>query len=98
VLGAAITEQLTFNFAEPAANSDDDLVAQVRALVAEPGMTDGEIKALMEDALSRMGWRAQDGDLAVAPLAPSCQCSPHGLQLVDEFGDLTCWLCGRRPA
>ena len=89
-----MTEQLAFDFDGPAAN-DDDLFEQVRRLVAEPGMSDDEVRAIVEDALGRMGWRAQDGDLAVAPPTPSRQCSPHELHVADEFGDLTCWLCGR---
>jgi hypothetical protein len=29
------------------------------------------------------------------PLAPRCACSPHAVLVEDEFGELTCWLCGR---
>jgi hypothetical protein len=34
-------------------------------------------------------------EFARAPAAPSCRCSPHGVHVEDEFGDLVCWLCGR---
>jgi hypothetical protein len=35
-----------------------------------------------------------DGVDYAAPRASTCACEPHGLPVEDEFGELTCWLCG----
>jgi hypothetical protein len=34
-------------------------------------------------------------DFQPPPPPASCECERHGLPVRDEFGDLTCWLCGR---
>ena len=75
--------------AEPNGNGHhDDLFEAVRALVAEPDMTDDEIRAVVEDALAQMGWTPD------APYRPKpCACEP-GDQVL--WGHL-CWRCGRIP-
>jgi hypothetical protein len=87
--GGVVTDQLAFDF-----GAQDDLIASVRALVAEPGMTDAEIEAVVEDALSGLGWRLPTD----AARAKACECV-HRLVLPFDRGDgPRCLWCGRAPS
>jgi len=71
----------------------DGLLAAVRALVAEPGMTDAEVKAVVEDALAELGWQLPPD----AARAKACRCV-HRLVLPFDRGDgPRCLWCGRQP-
>jgi hypothetical protein len=80
--------------------ADHDLIAQLRRLVAEDGMSDAEVEAVVEDALANgPRWAAEDGGVSVRRLRPlACRCG-HPLELsTDGVEDVTCCKCGRRPA
>jgi hypothetical protein len=76
----------------------DDLVAQLRALVAEPDMSDAEVEAAVRDALENMDWSAEERGVELRRYAESCRCD-HGLPLANGWldGEVTCCWCGRRP-
>lgn len=67
---------------------DDDLLAAVRKLVAEPDMTAAEVEAVVADALAEMGWHPE------VPLrAQPCRCVRR---LIFRPGS-TCHWCGHSP-
>lgn len=79
-----------------AENGHPDLRAQVRAAVAEAGLSDAEVEALVEDALEQLGWHAQEAAL-LAPTRPApCQCE-RPLVLTNPWLGRSCIWCGRRP-
>jgi hypothetical protein len=82
--------QLALDF-DGAQRAEDNLREQVRQLVAEPGMSDREVEAVMKDALGEMGWHF-NGELRAKP----CRC-PHPLLLADELAEQRCHWCGREP-
>jgi hypothetical protein len=78
-------------FTDPATNGNsyhDDLFEAVRRLVAEPGMSAEEVRAVVADALGELGWTPE------SPLRPApCSCTRR---LVLPPGS-TCLWCGRPP-
>jgi hypothetical protein len=85
-----LQQQLALDF-DGAQRAKDDLREEVRQLVAEPGMSDRELEAVIKDALGEMGWHLI-GELRAKP----CRC-PHPLLLADEPAEKRCHLCGRPP-
>jgi hypothetical protein len=70
------------------ADDDGDLLDAVRRLVAEPGMAEDEVRAVVQDALAEMKWAP------AAPLrAQPCRCT-RTLMLPGS----TCLWCGRSPS
>ena len=69
----------------------EDFEARLRAEVTEPGMSEGEIVAAVEDARRR---------LAIGPTkatkARPCVCE-RPMLFVAKLGERTCGLCGREP-
>jgi hypothetical protein len=82
----------------PNGRPERDLRAQVRELVAEPGLSDPEVDALVEDALEQLadsgGWRAEE--VPVQARAAPCQCERSVVFHTPGLGP-TCVWCGRRP-
>ncbi len=80
-------------FGETANGHDDrdDLLAQIKALICKPGMSETSAAAVVEDALARGPRWAPDPP----PLRPvPCRCHPTGQVL---SGSPLCWRCGRTP-
>jgi hypothetical protein len=72
-------------------NGHDDLLAAVRARVAEPGLSDDEIQALVEDALARIAGPDE------TRWAKSCGCIRPLVLPNAWLAAMTCTKCGRRP-
>jgi hypothetical protein len=88
VLGVAdVTEQLPLFDPPGETNNHDDLLEAIRAQVAEDGMSEDEIHALVADALAQL--RPPEGSTASAP----CRCVRA---LVLPPGPACVW-CGRVP-
>jgi len=106
-----VTQQLEFNLdilpivhhdrvdANGAARGDGDLLAQVRALVGEDGMSPEELQAAIEDALAQ-GVKWTPEETGVTPIrlrAPACGCD-HPCPLPNPWlNEPSCAKCGRVP-
>jgi hypothetical protein len=85
-----IAGQLEFDMA---AAMQDSLLDRLRAAVTEPGMTEEEITAAVEDARHRLGL----GAIEASP-GRRCICEQGALLFVDALAvDRRCARCGREP-
>lgn len=87
-----ISGQLELDLAAAMPPDEDEMIARLRAQVAEPGMSEDEISAAVADARQRLDVVQLD-----AQPAKPCICD-HPQVFVDAFAeDRTCNRCGREP-